>query len=157
MHQQRHRSSVHNQGKGLGHHHQIHAMKIITVKQCLEIMDSGKPFYCLVVTYDRQRRKGGRIMEMDAQIEKKGAHDWQLPSREIGTRPEEQPAAAARPMTDYEAKLAALSAPDDTSRNPNHKHWYTRNVRVLVNGHPTDIVKIHPPILWEFNGMQVVP
>ena len=119
--------------------------KVITVKQALEIMDSGDTFSLVCVTYDRQRKKGGNLLEIhEARMDKKNA---------FGDRPE----AAGRPPTDYEAKLAALQEPDK-GRNPNHQHWYTRNIRPLANGHPlTDLVKIHPPLLIEFNGLPVVP
>jgi hypothetical protein len=121
--------------------------KIITVKAALEIMDSGATFSLTCVTYDRTRKKGGKLLEIEeARIDKKMTND-----------PMTNDGAATRPPTDFEAKLAALQDPD-TGKNPNHQKWYTRNIRPLANGHPlTDLVKIHPPLLLQFNGMQVVP
>jgi hypothetical protein len=125
--------------------------KIITVKQCIEIMDSGSTFSCLVVTYDRSRRKGGKPLEIPQARIDRPQSEIRNPQSEI----------APRPMTDYEAKRFALENPLEGAgggRNPNHQKWYTRNVRPLADGHPlTDLVKIHPPLLLEFNGMEVVP
>lgn len=127
-------------------------MPVITVTECLKIMDTGTPFSCLVVTYDRTRKKGGKLLEIpQARIDRKT--DFVIPEGNLGE-------AAPRPMTDYEAKLAALRTPHEGGRgaNPNHSHWYTRNLTILADGHPlTDLVKIHPPLMIEFNGIPVVP
>lgn len=125
-------------------------MPVITVSECLKIMDSGSPFSCLVVTYDRTRKKGGKLLEIpQARIERKADDpNTQYPIPNTGQRP----------PTPHEAKLAALASPSAGGRNPNHSHWYTRNLTILADGHPlTDLVKIHPPLLIEFNGMEVVP
>lgn len=125
--------------------------KIITVAECLRIMESHVPFSCLVVTYDRNRKKGGKLLEIpEARLDRKAGPDCHLPTDELPNAP--------RPMTDYEAKRHALTEPADGSKNPNHKQWYTRNIRPYAAGHPlTDLVKIHPPLLIEFNGKTVVP
>jgi hypothetical protein len=117
-------------------------MKIITVAQALAILDTGQPCHVVCVTYDRSRKKGGKLLELDCRLEKKATTDSTI---------------GQRPPTEFEAKLAALKEPGG-SKNPNHQQWYTRNIRPLANGHPlTDLVKIHPPLLVQFNGMTVVP
>lgn len=115
---------------------------IISIKQVLAWMDSGKPFSCTVVAYDRKRKKGGHLIE--------------YPEAEL-VKPEEKPAAAVRPLTRQEEQRRQLAAGDD-GRNPNHRHWYTRNIRELLHGQPTAIIrKIHPPLLLIFNSKTVVP
>ncbi len=38
-------------------------------------------------------------------------------------------------------------------RDPNHGAHYTRNIRVIIDGHQTEILyKIHPLLIIEFNG-----
>jgi hypothetical protein len=40
----------------------------------------------------------------------------------------------------------------------NHHEHYTRNIALTVAGYPTSqIVKIHPPLIIEFEGKELVP
>ena len=104
-------------------------------------MDSGATFSMKVVAYDRRRKKGGEIIEYsEAELARK--------NKEI------ELVLGQRAMTPIEVKKQQLLA----SRDPHHKKWYTRNIRVLQNGHPTSLIKkIHPPLVLEFNGQKVVP
>jgi hypothetical protein len=46
----------------------------------------------------------------------------------------------------------------DAGRNPNHQWHYTRNIRLLSQGMATEsIIKIHPPLIIEFNGQITTP
>ncbi len=119
---------------------------IITIAQVLKEMETGQPFTLSCVTYDRKRKSGGQLLEGEGQLLMADAD-----GKEPGTSPTD------RPPTDYEAKLAAL-ADGPASRNPNHRKWYTRNIRLLADGHPTgEIRTVHPPLFIEFNGRVVVP
>jgi hypothetical protein len=117
--------------------------KIISLPQCLRIMETGASFSLCYVKYDRKRKTGGELRDIQARL----------------VMSENKPKAIieGRPMTPREQKLEELNQVDN-SRKPNHRLWYTRNVEVFVNGHPTGrIVKVHPPLFVEFNGMKVVP
>ena len=117
---------------------------IITVAQALKQMETGNPFTLAFVKYDRRRRTGGELREIEARLC-------------ISDKKKAPPVVEGREMTPRERKLHELKYPDN-SRNPNHRHWYTRNVEITVNGHPTgEIIKVHPPLFVEFNGMRVVP
>lgn len=61
-----------------------------------------------------------------------------------------------RPMTALERRLTGIE--DAERRNPNHQQHYTRNIRILQRGQPTEMeVKIHPPLIIEFNGETTCP
>ena len=126
-------------------------MNIITVGQALKIIHSGAPFTFQVVTYDKTRKKGGRLIEGEARLLKKNDHPD--PELEFPDMP------AARPMTEIEAKKAALDLPaTGSSKDPNHHYHFTRNIVLLADGHPVHPpLKIRPPLLIQFNGMEVVP
>jgi hypothetical protein len=53
---------------------------------------------------------------------------------------------------------AMMSPMTINTRKPNHAWHYTRNVRILSEGMATEaIVKIHPPLIIEFNGQTTTP
>ncbi len=120
---------------------------MITVGNCLKKMHAGERFSLKVVTYDERRpHKCGRVLEYpeamlmwgDGGSDRKGS-------------------AAERPMTALEQRLAGTDMPK-IRRDPNHAEWYTRNIRILQGGQPTAmIVKIHPPLIIEFNGETTCP
>lgn len=115
-------------------------MEIITIKQCLRVIETGEPFTATSVAYDRQRKKGGQIKEIEA----------------IFLVRQKQPAVdGLRSPTEMEKKKQQLA---EVKRNPNHKKWYTRNVALAVNGvASSEIRTIHPPLFLTFNGKKVVP
>lgn len=125
---------------------------IISIKECLEHMESGKAFSCRVVAYDRRRKTGGQLLDYEEAILVQNTS----PSEFKG---EDEDGDPARPMTRMEELHAMMQmSDDDNRRNPNHRHHYTRNIRILQDGHPTAIIKkIHPPLLLRFNGQTVVP
>lgn len=118
---------------------------MISIKKCLEIMHAGEKFSLKVVQYDRRRKdKRGAILYIpEAQLVwGDGGADRAKPKGE-------------RQMTDLEKRLSGFQeeAAGDGSRDPNHAWHYTRNVRELINGEPTPVIrKIHPPLIIEFNG-----
>lgn len=115
-------------------------MEIITVKQCLKVIETGLPFTAVRVTYDRRRKKGGKKEEIEAIFLVKA----------------KRPAVdGLRPPTKMEEKKLQL---ETSRRNPNHKKWFTRNVALAVNGvASSEIRTIHPPLFLTFNGKKVVP
>lgn len=107
--------------------------QLITTKKMLEIMETGATFSMRWVTYDRKRKKGGRILEV-----KEARLTQPRKKRERG-----------RPLTQIERKKIFKA--------PNHRKWYTRNLVVLQNGEETsEVVKFHPPLVIEFNNYTVI-
>lgn len=117
---------------------------LITIKQCLDIMKTGAIFSLTCVRYDRRRKKGGDLLEIaEAQL-------LTAEQQEAETAKRQQ-----RPLTASELQALRIEA---GGRTPNHRHWHTRNVRILCDGHPTaEIRKVHPPLFLTFNGRTVVP
>lgn len=120
-------------------------MSEITIKDCLKRLESGETVDLEVWQYDRKRKKGGDVDSFSCQL----------------LTGIEQQTVVGRHLTEAE-KIAA--GPDDVdddahiSRKPNHTDWYTRNVRIVVNGHPTSVIrKIHPPLIKSLNGIKTVP
>lgn len=115
-------------------------MDSITVKDMLLEMETGAPFSCTVVSYDARRKEGGKVVEYtEAQL--------------LATEP--KPNAAGRPLTQVEEWTERKA--NASRKAPGHRKWYTRNIRVLQNGHPTSIIrKIHPPLVVLFNQKIVV-
>lgn len=117
-------------------------MNQITVRDMLAKMETGSPFSISYITYDRQRKRGGRIEQFTEAV--------------LLQRPEEDttPLPGQRMPTPTERKRIKL---EQLRRDPNHHKWYTRNIQLLVNGHPTgQHLKIHPPLVILFNDQIVV-
>lgn len=112
---------------------------MITIKDMLAIMDSGAIFSCKVIAYDRTRKKGGEILDYP---------------EAVLVRKNTKKKAGQRSLTTHEKRqLLETNKP----KNPRHKQWYTRNIRLCVNQVPTAIIKkIHPPLVVEFNGQQII-
>jgi len=110
---------------------------MITTAEILEHMESGQPFSVSVVSFDKRRKKGGKIKVYPEAV---------LTQKEKGDRP----------RTKKEAKAEELQ---QLRKNPHHREHYTRNITILQNGFKTSIIaSIHPPLIVEFNGdTQVFP
>jgi len=109
---------------------------MITTAEILAYMKSGKTFSMKVCSYDRSRKKGGKVREFPEAI-----------LTQAGP-------IASRPPTSIEKKQAELAR---IRKNPHHRSHYTRNITILANGRKTSIVeKIHPPLILEFNGDSIV-
>lgn len=110
-------------------------MEIISIREMLEDMEMGQPFSMKVVKYNREAGTGGQIMEIqEAFLRRKTMRRNPVEVTDPNTRTGKQKKA------------------------PNHYENYTRNIRLLRNGGPTDsIVKIHPPLVLEYNGKKIVP
>ena len=108
----------------------------ITIRDCRKVMDAGEVFSFKCVSYNKQKKKGGKIKEvLEARLTK---------VRGVKSQESAQPATGNRQL--------------ETPKQPAHFKNYTRNIVVLINGHPTsEIMKIHPPLLIQFNGMKVTP
>lgn len=117
-------------------------MQAYTFQDILDYMNTGQPFSLRVVTYDKQRKKGGELKYY---------------KEAILLQPEKEDAEAAklhqRPLTTTEA-----TANNRERRDPNHHKWFTRNIRLLENGFPTSLKrKVHIILITEFNGREITP
>jgi hypothetical protein len=120
---------------------------MLSIKQCLAIMHSGAVFSIKVVSYDKRRkdRRGRVIYYPEARLV------WG------DTQGGNTPPPGERPLTELEKSLVGAAVVVHT-RKPNHKWHYTRNIRVYDNGTPTEtLLKIHPPLIIEFNGQITTP
>lgn len=118
---------------------------MISTKQMLAEMETGKPFSIKRVSYNRSKKTGGLITFTEEAIlytKKKADQDAQ---DRVG-----------RPLTVVEQKQKELQ--ELKAKQPNHRKWYSRNMVLCVDGHPSSIIrKFHPPLVLEFNGIKVVP
>lgn len=122
---------------------------MISIKKCLEVMHSGAVFSLRVVAYDKRRKdKRGQVRQIDQAV-----LVWGDGGKDRTARKGE------RPMTALEKSLLTSPTPETPQkRDPGHAMHYTRNIRVLVDGVPTEsIVKIHPPLIIQFNGQTTTP
>jgi len=111
---------------------------MITIKNILSYMESGKPFSLTLISYDRKRKKGGQKIS--------------YPEAILVQKEQKQTNRTLTKIEQQKQQLAKLK------KNPNHRKWYTRNIRILQDGHHTSLIKcIHPPLIIEFNGEKVVP
>jgi len=119
--------------------------EFITTRDMLREMEQGKHFSISRIKYDRSRKKGGEIEVIEEAIlyTKKKADE--NAAQQVG-----------RSLTVVEEKKKELN--ELRSKKSNHKKWYSRNLIICQNGHPTSIIrKFHPPLVLEFNGLTVVP
>lgn len=122
---------------------------MISVAKCLEKMHSGAVFSLRVVSYDKRRHdRCGIVQEY-----REAVLVWGDGGKDRTIRKGE------REQTALERSLIGGSATqDDWKRDPNHAAHYTRNIRVLVDGEPTEVIKkIHPALIIEFNGLTTTP
>jgi len=111
---------------------------MFTFRKISDWMNSGQEFSCRVISYDRKRKAGGQVLYYEGVL---------VRAQDLGHD---------RSLTRKEKLQALLDA--DMPRDPNHRKWHTRNIRLLTNGHPTGIIKkIHLPLIIEFNDQPVVP
>lgn len=112
-------------------------MNQITVKDMLAQMDAGAVFSIEFVTYDYQRKRGGNLLQY----------------KEAKLFASEEAGRGKTKLEETKARKALIKQ----GRNPNHRRWYTRNIRILQEGQSTSlIVKIHPPLVTKFNDQIVV-
>lgn len=115
---------------------------MLSIRQCLALLDSRAVVSLSVVTYDRQRKKGGKVEHY--------AECILVQPDEVEA--ENQPFAERAP-TKAERLLSGYDRPAAEKRNPQHGEWYTRNIRLIAHGMPTSIIrKIHPALIIECNG-----
>jgi len=114
-----------------------------TIKEMLAEFKTGNTFSLVCVSYNRKKKSGGKLITYEeAQLLQKAQ------------RPEEPQRAA----TALEEKRTAVQEALAVTKNPSHREWYTRNIRILQDGVPTTIVrKIHPALVIKFNNQPVVP
>jgi hypothetical protein len=109
-------------------------------RQILSYMESGREFTCKVVTYDRSRRDGGEVIEITGRLLRKD---------------EDTRHQGGRNLTKEERKRDSIYG---LKRDPNHRRWYTRNIRLYSDGIPTIVIrKVHIPLIVEFQNEPVTP
>jgi len=110
---------------------------MISIGEILKYMESGKAFSCTVISFDEKRETGGKELIFPEAI-----------LVQASNKPKTK---AGRELTNMEKKQEMIAR-----KNPSHKKWYTRNIRILQDGHPTNIIKkIHPPLIIKFNDQTV--
>jgi len=115
---------------------------MLSIRECPALLDSRAVCSLSVVTYDRKRKKGGKIEHY--------AECILVQPDEVDL--ENQPFAERAP-TQAERLLSGYDRPAAERRDPRHSEYYTRNVRLIAHGLPTNIIrKIHPALIVEFNG-----
>jgi hypothetical protein len=120
---------------------------MISIAKCLEVMHSGATFSLKVVTYDKRRKdKSGKVLGCPSAVLVWG-------NLQKGKKVEME-----REMTALERSMLGDPGQQLIRRKPNHADHYTRNIRIVIDGLPTEsIIKIHPPLIVEFNGETTVP
>ncbi len=110
-------------------------MQTITVKEILEYLETGAACSMRVIAYDRKRKRGGHIKDIDE------AKLLQAKTR----------VKNARGAT----KMEQLKK--STKRSARHRKNFTRNLVILQDGFETSLIeKIHPPLIIQFNGKKVL-
>ena len=106
---------------------------IITIKEMLQHIHSGKPFSMIVVSYDRNRKRGGSLKTyLEARLLRRG----------------DQEKAKGRKLTPVEGG----------SKKSRQNELYTRTILLMQNGQDTSLKRdIHPPLVFKFNNKTVVP
>jgi len=104
-------------------------MNTITLLEMLKEMETGRTFSLTTISYDRKRKTGGGVITyLEASL----------------YQPEKRNGKGV-------AKAALQRK--ELSRRPNHGKWFTRNIQLMQDGYPVDIIKkIHPPLVVAFNG-----
>lgn len=115
---------------------------MISIGDMLEKMETGDPFSCKVVKYDKAKGSSGKLMHVLEAVMLTNKTDENSMST----------IARERSSTTYEMQQEVIK------KTPNHRRNYTRNIRFLINGNPSStIVKIHPLLVIEFNGQSTMP
>lgn len=112
----------------------------IRLRECLDLMESGQTFSFSAFTLNEQKGTGGELLEYaEAQILRRENDE------------------IIEPKGFTEKILNKVGYTFNTSKNPNHGLHSTRNVRILADGHPTNlIIKIHIDLMVVFNGRKVI-
>lgn len=114
---------------------------MITLTEVLKKMHDGEYFSLKCVTFDRNRKdRTGKVLFIE-----RGKLVW-------GNSDKVKPKSITeRAPTAMERELIGDTKPK--TRQPDHKHNDTRNVRQYIGELPTeDIRKIHFRLIVEFNG-----
>jgi hypothetical protein len=114
----------------------------ITLRECLDFMDSGLIFSFKCAQYDENRKKGWGKWQQYGEA-KLLQHD-----DEGKAALTEKPTFDGNPV--IQTKL-------HVTRKPNHFRHMTRNLRICIGKRPINkIVKIHLDLMVRFNGRQVI-
>ena len=131
----------------------------ITLRNAIDLIQSGQLFAFKAVTFDEKRKKGGKFIEHrqarifgkfegDTSVDFKAAFEVANPQK-----------------TGFDTQNATLETqnPKNTEgsekipRNPHHSLFMTRNVQVYADGRPTSRkLKIHLDLLVRVDGKRVL-
>lgn len=122
---------------------------MISIKKCLEVMHSGAVFGLKVVSYDKRRKEqNGQVTHYPSAVLVWGD----------GGNDRTRERDSEREPTALERTLTRGASSEAIKRDPGHAAHYTRNIRLMVDGKPTEIIKkIHPALIIEFNGEITTP
>lgn len=97
-------------------------------------MQTGNPFSIKFVTYDHNRKKGGRIVHYPEAI-----------------------ITQSKTTKKKEAQTSIVPAKKSKTVNPNHWKNATRGLKILVNGVESETIRrFHVFLMLEFNGQKVI-
>lgn len=103
-------------------------------------MESGQTFSFSAYTLNEQKGTGGQLLEY----------------REAQWLKQSTPAPNGGVAGEVN-KTLALPITQMVRKNPQHRLHSTRNVRILADGHPTNlIIKIHIDLMVVFNDRKVI-
>ncbi|WP_276496720.1 hypothetical protein [Pontibacter litorisediminis] len=112
--------------------------QIIRLKEALELMENAtEPFSIRYVACNKKKQTGGYWVSIDRCFV-------------TGDQPKKRKATPAK---------ASTSPPPTASRNPHHFENYTRNLKVVPEGHSKPSGQIRKCSIWlikEVNGMEVI-
>lgn len=114
----------------------------MTFKEILTKMKTGEEFSLRYITYDHRRKKGGQEIYIASAI-----------LCQDTSKPKDQPNIEA---TLTQAEL--VPKPHRARKDPKHSKHFTRNIQLTQEGMPVGHpIKIHIPLIIEFNGLAVRP
>ena len=114
---------------------------MIALKEVLRVLHTGAPCSIKVVRFTgRRHNRNGDIDEYPECVLVWGDGGSDLTKQ-----------SSARALTALEKKLCGID--EAGARDPRHAKYFTRNIRLLLDGKPTsEIRKIRPSLIIEFNG-----
>jgi 5-methylcytosine-specific restriction endonuclease McrA len=112
---------------------------ILSLNDVLVKLESGNPCLITLVTCDKHRKKGGRIETWECRLNK---HSEGSKTQDV------------RLKTEQVADIREQQGKQERNRRAH----FTRNVVLMQNGRDTHLKRdIHPPLIIEMDGCEVIP
>jgi hypothetical protein len=114
----------------------------IALRECIDWMNSGLPFSFKCCSYDEKRpKKSGKWITAGEAL------------CLIADKNKSEEEGEDENITESEGK----EVEKPSKRSPNHRYFFTRNVRLCVGSKPVGLpIKIHLDLLIRFNGRKVL-